>query len=228
MHPLPLVLAALLGVSLLAGCANDTADSPAPSAPQAAPQSVACVGDSNTQGYHAESYTTFLAQYLGSSYHVTNYGQSGTTAMTSSAHPYSDTAAYRDSLAAQPDIVVLMFGTNDTASWHGADTFAREYAALVERYRTLESTPRIILCTPPAPHIEAAPGQVSFGVQPAAYPSINAAITDTANAHHLTLIDIYSLTQNHPDWFLDDGIHLTNQGARAVAEKVAEAVKSGS
>ena len=53
---------------------------------------------------------------------------------------------------------------------------------------------------------------------------MNAAIAETAEAYDLTLVDIYGLTKDHPEWFLDDGIHLTDEGASAVADAVAEAV----
>lgn len=210
----------------LAGCSSVADDSaPAASIQTAHTQTIACVGDSNTAGYGAESYAGFLADRLGDGYSVENYGVSGTTAMASGAYPYSETAAYDASLAAQPDIVVLMFGTNDTASWHGADAFAREYDALVQSYLALEPQPRLILCTPPAPHLDTAPGMVSFGVQPACYDAVNSAIRTTADKHSLTLVDIYTLTSDHPDWFLDDGIHLDNTGAQAVADAVTEAVE---
>ena len=53
---------------------------------------------------------------------------------------------------------------------------------------------------------------------------MNAAIAETAETYDLTLVDIYGLTKDHPEWFLDDGIHLTDEGASAVADAVAEAV----
>ena len=122
-----------------------------------------------------------------------------------------------------------MFGTNDTnrSSWRGRDAFAEEYAALVRDYRELESQPTIYLCTPPAPHVEEYPGMVSFGVQPAAYAAVNESIRRVAEENNLAVIDIYALTLDHPEWFLDDGIHLSDEGAQAVADAVAEAVQQG-
>lgn len=187
---------------------------------------IACVGDSNTAGYGAESYTAYLAERLGNGYAVSNYGVSGTTAMASGIDPYNDTAAYEASLADEPDIVVLMFGTNDTnrSSWRGGDAFAEEYADLVHTYQTLDSSPTVLLCTPPAPHFEDTAGMVSFGVQPAAFAAVNDSIHTLAEREGLTVVDIYNLTLNHPEWFLDDGIHLAGDGAEAVADAIAEAV----
>lgn len=223
MHITPF-LAALCLLALVGCSGSNTAPEQAAPHKSTAPLSVACVGDSNTAGYGAESYTVALAEDLGEGYRVTNYGVSGTTAMASGSYPYSETSAYHDSLAAAPDIVVLMFGTNDTASWRGADVFAREYDALVSDYLALDPQPRLILCTPPAPHTEETPSTVSFGVQPAAYNAVNSAIRTTAEQHHLSLIDVYTLTSGHPEWFLDDGIHLANDGAAALADAVAECI----
>lgn len=220
---LKLILPTLCLVTLVGCSGNDTGATKSADSEQTStvPLSVACVGDSNTAGYGAESYTSILAERLGDGYAVTNYGVSGTTAMHSGSYPYAETSAYRDSLTAAPDIVVLMFGTNDTADWRGAEIFSREYAELVDAYKQLDSKPRIILCTPPAPHVEDMPGTVSFGVQPAVYDAINAAIRTTAERDGCTVVDIYTLTADHPEWFLDDGIHLANDGAAAVAAAVA-------
>lgn len=220
-----------LGLTAFVGCGHTDQDGASAThrttAPAAQPVRVACVGDSNTEGYGAESYTAFLAERLGSGYAVDNYGVSGTTAMASGIDPYSETAAYEASLADEPDIVVLMFGTNDTnrSSWRGRDVFADEYADLVHTYQTLDSSPTVLLCTPPAPHLEETAGMVSFGVQPAAYAAVNDSIHALAEEEGLTVVDIYSLTLDHPEWFLDDGIHLANEGAQAVADAIAEAVE---
>lgn len=222
-----------VGLTFFSGCSHADESSGESELPAQIPADetvqIACVGDSNTEGYGADSYTTFLAEHLGNGYVVDNYGVSGTTAMASGAYPYAETAAYETSLAASPDIVVLMFGTNDTSrsSWHGSDVFAEEYAALVRDYRELESQPTIYLCTPPAPHVEEYPGMVSFGVQPAAYAAVNESIRGVAEENNLAVIDIYALTLDHPEWFLDDGIHLSDEGAQAVADAVAEAVQQG-
>lgn len=217
-----------LGLAMLGGCAGQpSAENGAAPAAVGRTRVVACVGDSNTAGYGGESYAVSLSEQLGDGWDVRAFGVCGASAMTSGAYPYSDTLTYAESLESVPDVVILMLGTNDTATWHGADTFAREYEALLETYLALSSQPRLILCTPPAPQTDDWPqGTVSFGVQPACFDALNAAIQNIAERHGLTLVDIYSLTQNHPDWFIDDGIHLDPIGARAVGQALAIAVKS--
>ena len=39
------------------------------------------------------------------------------------------------------------------------------------------------------------------------------------------MIDIHSLTTAHPEWFEKDGGHPNTEGAKAIAEAVAEAIK---
>jgi len=39
------------------------------------------------------------------------------------------------------------------------------------------------------------------------------------------MIDIHSLTTAHPEWFTKDGVHPNTQGAKAIAEAVAEAIQ---
>ena len=180
-------------------------------------------------GYGAMSYTTFLAERLGADYTVENLGVSGTTAMASGIYPYAETLAYSQSLEAGADIVVLMLGTNDTSgtSWRGAATFAEEYEALVATYLALDPQPRLILCTPPAPQSQDWPeGMVSFGVQPAAYAAVNDAVRATASRHSLPLVDIYTLTEGQSAWFLDDGIHLADEGASAVADAIGSEINN--
>ena len=42
----------------------------------------------------------------------------------------------------------------------------------------------------------------------------------------VNIIDIHSLTEAHPEWFEVDGVHPNNDGAKAIAETVAEAILS--
>lgn len=159
-----------LGLTAFVGCGHADQESASSThrtaAPAAQPVRVACVGDSNTAGYGADSYTIALAERLGA-----------------------------------------------------------DYADLVHTYQALDSSPTVLLCTPPAPHLEETAGMVSFGVQPAAYAAVNDSIHALAEEEGLTVVDIYSLTLDHPEWFLDDGIHLANEGAQVVADAIAEAVE---
>ncbi|MEO7101377.1 MAG: GDSL-type esterase/lipase family protein, partial [Luteolibacter sp.] len=84
---------------------------------------VACVGDSITAGYAlanpgTQSYPAQLQLLLGSGYTVGNFGLSGATLLKQSDFTYWNSSQYSASRTYNPNIVVIMLGTNDTKSWN--------------------------------------------------------------------------------------------------------------
>ena len=117
---------------------------------------VACVGDSITAGYgltnsSTQSYPAQLQTLLGSGYAVGNYGNSGTTVEKVSDDTYWNSWAYTNSLNSSPNIVVMMFGANDSKSWNwNAANFNNDYRALITLYTNLSTHPKVFICyTPP-------------------------------------------------------------------------------
>ena len=82
-----------------------------------------------------------LGQLLGEQYDVRNYGVSARTGMETGDKPYIKTGRYRAGLDFQPDIVILMFGTNDSKpqNWQGKAEFIAQYKKLIASYSTLPS-----------------------------------------------------------------------------------------
>jgi len=118
---------------------------------QAAPVKVAGVGDSITQ---LSQWPQKLGTLLGAGYAVTNYGVVGATLLKKGDSPYWNTTAFTQSHSANPDIVVIMLGTNDSKpfNWnaHMSD-FVGDYEALIDSYTTLPSHPKVYLnLCPPA------------------------------------------------------------------------------
>jgi len=94
---------------------------------------VACVGDSLTQ---STEYPYDLWMLLGTSeYTVRNYGAGSTTVSLDSETPYMNTNVFQDALNFQPDIVIIMLGTNDAQpSLHQFNaSFVEDYVK--RRYR---------------------------------------------------------------------------------------------
>ena len=99
----------------------------------AAKTKIAAVGDSITQGScssdkSTHSYPVQLANMLThrdgtSDYEVVNFGVSGRTALRKGDYPYWAEQKYKEALDFQPDIVIIMFGTNDckTYQWNELD-----------------------------------------------------------------------------------------------------------
>ena len=65
--------------------------------------------------------------------------------------PYRTTAEYKASLSWNPDIVLILLGTNDSKpeNWKYKEEFISDLRVLVLSYQALSKRPRIILGTPP-------------------------------------------------------------------------------
>lgn len=186
---------------------------------------VACVGDSITWGFtivsrSKYSYPAVLQQLLGEGFEVRNFGHNDAAARFDADTPYVSKKAYRDSLAWEPDIVLLMLGTNDTKPWNwNPGIFREDYLRLVQSYLALPSHPRVVLVAPirifrVLPVMALRPDVLEEGVRPA--------IRDIAAQLHLQLVDLCDLFDSAR--FCRDGIHPQREGARLLAEALHKAV----
>jgi len=187
---------------------------------------VACVGDSITWGFtivnrSKNSYPAVLQQLLGDGFEVRNFGHNDAAARFDAETPYASKKAYRDSLAWEPDIVLLMLGTNDTKPWNwNPGIFREDYLRLVQSYLALPSHPRVVLVAPirifrVLPVMALRPEVLEEGVRPA--------IRDIAAQLHLQLVDLCDLFDSAR--FCRDGIHPQREGARLLAEALHKAVQ---
>ena len=73
-----------------------------------------------------------------------------TTLLKNGDFPYWRQAQYEQSLEWNPDIVVIMLGTNDskTFNWVHADAFVPDFTEFVRSYQEIDSQPRVLLATP--------------------------------------------------------------------------------
>ncbi len=186
---------------------------------------VACVGDSNTQGgltqsRMEQSYPAVLGQLLHGGYVVGNFGLYGSAATRENDNPYFGSNAHAHSLAFQPEIVIIMLGSNDSpADVWDADTFAEDYKALIETYRDLDSEPRIILATLIPAYAD------SFGVQPALISGeIPALIREIGEELSLEVVDVYTPFVDEAALYLSDRVHLTEEGKAKLASVMFEAI----
>ena len=188
---------------------------------------VACVGDSITYGamitnWYKYNYPHQLQKLVGEKYCVHNYGMSARTGMDTGDHPYRKELRFKRSLAFKPDVVFLMFGTNDskTMNWRGRDEFKRQYTELVKDYVNLPGNPKVFLLKPPAPHhMNGEEGDIyTFDIQRSKVLEAGEVIEEIAGELGLTAIDMYAFTKDHPEWFVKDGIHPNAEGATNFAE----------
>lgn len=192
---------------------------------------IACVGDSITYGMTIKDrrnhcYPEVLQQLLGDRYNVRNYGLNNRNAMESGAMPYTKEKRYRESLEFEPDIVLLMLGTNDSkdTTWRGKERWKKDYRKLLDSYLNLSSAPAIYLLTPAFPQKIREDG--TFGMSgtrmiPDAIKEECYAIMELSEELGLPVIDINRYTKEHPEWFSSDGVHPNKEGASRIAHFIA-------
>ena len=193
---------------------------------------IACVGASITYGATIrdkshDSYPAQLGTMLGRKYSVKNFGASGYTLQESCDRPYTSHKRYKKSLDFKPDVVLIMLGTNDTKpyNWISTEAFQDDYRQLILSYQELPSRPDVILMTPASVFPEnfnpAKPYKIRAGVAGEAAK----AVRELAKELGLPFIDIHEVTASHPEFFLQDGVHPNELGAKAIARTVYEALK---
>ena len=194
---------------------------------------VACVGDSITFGHGIKNwpqnnYPKLLSDKLGEEYHVQSFGVSGRAVQNDSDQPYTGLKFYGQSLEYNADIIVFMMGTNDSKpeNWHDEEKFKEELISLLDSYLEGENPPEMILCTPAASFFVngETSGVTSHDIQPEVMPIIADVIREVSQEQGYTLIDIYALTLENPEWFAKDGVHPNNDGAAAIADAVYSAI----
>ncbi len=198
-----------------------------PASPLLAQVRVACVGDSITAGLNVaggSSYPSQLATLLGSGYKVNNYGWPGTTLMSNTSLLYIQQTVYTQSLNFNPNIVLIMLGTNDAGdgTWANHSTFVSDYNALIASYRNLAAHPAVYVMASPYVYGSGFGGNMATTLNTQVVPLI----THIAAANGAPLVDVHSATENHPEWF-PDNVHPNATGYGEVATVVAQAIQRG-
>jgi lysophospholipase L1-like esterase len=191
---------------------------------------VACIGDSITWGFTLlnpwkQSYPALLQEKLGAGYEVRNFGYNDASARFDADTPYVKKKVYRESLEWNPDIVLIMLGSNDTKkrNWDPG-IFRRDYEALVRSYMELPSRPRVILIAPIQLFLVGGvalmglyPDTLEEGVRPA----IRLAAIELGLG--LELVDLKDLFTDRQ--YMIDGVHPQRKGASMLADAIYSAIK---
>lgn len=212
---------------------------------------VACVGDSITYGDTSTpgmDYPSQLQRDLRPGDKVLNFGHDGATIFGYEKcstptgpfvrKPYNVTHEYKASLKVHPDIVVIMLGTNNAASIHriGTDSAARAafqqaYTALIQRYKALPSSPRVVLVVPP-PLLKDGKYGLHQNVINSILPKL---VHQVAYANNISqVVDAFQMYVDHCplwshgvcDWTSIDGTHPSDPGYTYIAFGVAGAVNN--
>ncbi len=203
-----IILAALEATILLTAEKEDN---------QAIPVRVACVGDSITRG---TEYTLDLWALLGSNYVIGDFGVGGATVSQKSESAYMYKTAFELSKQFQPNIVIIMLGTND-ANQHLNETkieFVSDYVNLLCIFQSLPSKPKIYIVQPPPIFNNSANLSSELFAQ-----MVMPGIKEATNHTGLPLIDAYTPLVDHPDFFVD-GVHPKVEGAQLIANAVYAAL----
>jgi lysophospholipase L1-like esterase len=194
---------------------------------------IACVGDSITYGHAVDmwfknNYPVVLQNLLGDGYLVNNYGVSCATIQKSGDFPYSKTKSYKPGLEFDADILVFMLGSNDTKpyNWTDKTTFKKEYIELLNSYLA-DNSPEVYLCTVSRVFYkdpEQTSGQSTYFVQEDLIKIVNEVVVEVANEYGYNLIDIYSVTKDHREWY-KDYVHPESEGAKEIAIEIYNKIK---
>lgn len=185
------------------------------------PVRVACVGDSITEGAgiaRGQAYPDQLQKLLGGKWEVRNFGVSARTLLRKGDFPYWNEKAFKDALAFEPDVVIILLGANDTKphNWKHRREFAGDYADLVKAFRDLAGKPRVYACRP-CP----VPGAGNFGINEKAVQEQIKIIDRLARTLDLGLIDMHAALADRPE-LLPDRVHPNAEGAAVMAETVRQ------
>lgn len=188
---------------------------------------VACIGDSITEGAgipsrSKNSYPAQLGKLLGQKYEVRNFGLGGRTMSRRSALPYWDERFFIKAQQWQPQIVVIMLGTNDAnpRHWRDRDEFIRDYGEMIDTFARLSSKPKVFVCLVVPVH----GAEDSREVRERISLEINPAIQKMAEEKKLPLIDLYRPFLGKPELF-PDTVHPNQEGAALIAAEVSKAIR---
>jgi lysophospholipase L1-like esterase len=102
-----------------------------------------------------------LQKAMGKGWVIVNCGKGAATVIEGTLRPYHKLPQYQKALTSNPNVVIIMLGTNDAnpkwwddvkrkTSFDGtpAEEFKSRYLALIDSFQKLPTQPRIILATP--------------------------------------------------------------------------------
>ncbi|MEY4033948.1 MAG: sialate O-acetylesterase [Verrucomicrobia bacterium] len=187
------------------------------------PIKVACIGDSITQGVGAErgkSYPDQLQALLGEKYKVGNFGVSARTLLQKGDFPYRKEKKYQEALKFQPNIVIIMLGTNDTKpqNWKYEAEFVGDYRDLIKSFQELPSKPKVYVCRP-CP----VPGKGNFGINEENVLKEIERLGPLIKELDCGMIDMHAALLEKAA-LLPDRVHPNTAGAAEMAKAAAKAI----
>lgn len=220
MHPwIPIlslsILIGMVGPSLAEGTKTE----------QASDKVVLCIGDSITQGagmvtWKTDCYPAQLQNLLGAGWKVVNAGHSGAGILRKGQYPYESFPEYELAMKTKADVVVILFGTNDskTISYAHIADFEDDFHHLLDGLRAGGRQPRILVGLP-TPVLRELKSIDEVRLEP-----IRERLRKLARAENLQTIDLPAAFKGHEERLEKDGVHPDVEGMKLIAEAVRKAI----
>ena len=191
-------------------------------------KNIAFIGNSITAGYklsypRKEAYPAVLGDLLNQNnvqYYIFNEGFSGATMQKTGHKPYWDLQEYQTVLNSNPDIIVMLLGTNDAryrnlTNGFNAEAFKQDMKEMIAEVSALPSSPKIYLGIPSYVQpllIESTIADSFNGT--VMHNQVIPAVREVIRELNLDFIDFYELTYGRfpGDWF-NDKVHPSAKGA---------------
>jgi lysophospholipase L1-like esterase len=177
---------------------------------------VACVGDSITSD---TKYPLDLGVLLGENYTVKNFGVGRTTVSLQFNKPYLNQPAVQYARNFEPNIVVIMLGTNDAyLSQQQRSNFVNDYKTLINSFNSIPTSPKIFIVVPP-PVFNNTMGLRAEVLDNDVIPLVSQTATDLG----LPTIDVHTPLLDNPGDF-QDGVHPNIEGSQVIASEIYNAL----
>jgi acyl-CoA thioesterase-1 len=207
---------------MLAAVASAQTTHPAATTRSSAMVRIACCGDSITRKPMKAPYSRHLGKMLGDGFDVRNFGHDGVTALRDSGRPYSKVPEFEAANVFEPDIVILMLGTNDAASTPDRRAkFADDFLWFVRHFQSLPSRPQVIVMTPPP----LMPGREDDRMN-ALRDEISPSVRRIAAEEKLVLVDLQQERALADPALYPDKVHPDEAGAKIIAQRVFDVLRS--
>jgi lysophospholipase L1-like esterase len=157
---------------------------------------------------------------LGADYTVGNFGVSGSTVSLDSNLPYMNQTKFQEAKNFDPDIVVIMLGTNDANQEisPNENNFETDYTQLITSFQQLEGQQLIWIVKSP-PIFSNNSSYNNTYLENNIIPQTDA----VAQRMDLPTIDMYNALDAQPNYFMD-GVHPDSNGATVIATQVYDAI----
>ncbi len=185
---------------------------------------VATVGNSITQGPgrdNPDSYPLQMQKILGDEYDVKNFGVSGRTLLKKGDFPYWNEPQFKEVMEFEPDIVVIMLGTNDSKpqNWEHKAEFKQDYIDLINAFKKSMPDDGEVYVVIPVPVTKE-----NYGIRESVMMEMRPVLKEIASETGSKMIDLHAPFKGY-EALLPDGVHPNVEGLGIMAREIAKAIK---